>query len=403
MGSVLLDTVDARSICDRAVRVMVDDLGAVNCSIMLLTPDGRALRVAAACGRDDRDLSDAERASRFERAREIPLGEGIAGQVAVSGRPRFVADVQADDAFKVMSTAVEVRSLYCFPLRGRDELMGVINLSHPHLDEAATSLRRILHLFAASVGQALTVARLHRRVLEEERERHTKLAAMGEMAATVAHEINNPLTNILLRAQRLQRGARTPEQIEKLSAQIEREVERISKITTKLLQVGPERDDAPRAEALASVVEDTLILTEHHLRTRRAIDVTTELDPDLPSVVVVRHELEQVFTNLITNAARAMPDGGRLVIRATTVAGAVDLPVGRYVAVSFADSGCGIPEENRARIFDAFFTTGERIGGSGLGLPISREIVERFGGRITVDSEPGAGSTFTVTLPAADG
>ncbi|MBN2492767.1 MAG: GAF domain-containing protein [Planctomycetes bacterium] len=402
VGRVLLETSDVDEICRRSVRIMVEDLGAANCSILLLSADRTTLRLAAAHGLGDDALGAAEKAARFNRALTIRAGEGVAGQVVTTGKPRYLANVADDPSFQRLATAVPVKSLYCFPLRSKRSLIGVLNVSHPNLDGAGTNLRRLLSLLSGAIGQVITIARLHRRLLTEEHERQQKLASMGEMAASVAHEISNPVTNILLRAQKLKRAPRDAEEVSRLAAEMEKETHRIIKIVSKLLDVGPDEGEAPALESLNDVVEDTLVLTEHHLRAARAIAVRKDLAEDLPAVRLVRRELEQVFTNLIVNAARAMPAGGVLTI-ATRLATPAEAPApGRHVAAAFADTGHGIAPEHLERIFEPFFTTARKTGGAGLGLPISREIVERYGGAIRVESTPGRGTTFTVVLPAGD-
>jgi signal transduction histidine kinase len=400
VSRILLDTTDVDAICDQTVRIVVEHLGADNCSILLLNRDRTMLRLVAAHGRGDASLTEKEREARFNRDLTLKVGEGVAGQVVTTGRARFLANVDDDPAFKPIGSAIAVRSLYSFPLRAKSQVMGVINVSHPNLENGGTNLRRLMVLLSSSIGQVITIARLHRRLITEEHERHAKLANMGEMAASVAHEINNPVTNVLLRAQRLKRSPKNAEKVVSLAEQIEQETYRITKIVSKLLDVGPNDDEEPAPQSLNEVVEDTLILTEYHLRSKQSISVRKMLQDGLPEIKVVRRELEQVFTNLITNAARAMPDGGDITIITRFSDPPPGLRPGRYVAADFIDTGRGIPPEHLSKIFQPFFTTGRPAGGTGLGLPISREIIDRSGGAILVESEVGEGTTFTVVLPA---
>ena len=401
VGRILLETTDVDEICKRCVRILVEDLGAVNCSILLLSHGRQNLRLVAAYGRGDEHLSEQEREARFNRVLTIKVGEGVAGRVVSTGKPRYLTNVEDDPSFAPLRSSIDVKSLYCFPLRGKSANIGVINLSHPNLEDSGTNLRRLLFLLSSSVGQVITIARLHRRLITQEYERHAKLASLGEMAASIAHEINNPVTNILLRAQKLRRANCDPDKVKSLASEMEKETFRIAKIVTKLLDVGPDDEEEPTLESVNEVVEDTLILTEHHLRSSQAITENRVFEEGIPEIRVVRRELEQVFTNLITNAARAMPEGGDLSIVTRSVESVPDLPLDRYVAIDFIDTGQGILPEYIEKIFQPFFTTGRKAGGAGLGLPISREIVERFGGEITVKSQEGEGTCFTVFLPAA--
>lgn len=398
VSRLLLDTTDVDTVCARTVEILVRDLGADNTSILLLAPDRRSLRLAAAAGSADQALTAPERDAHFNRGLVIAVGEGVAGEVVRTGRPRHVVDVDREPAFKPLVGAVAVKSLYCFPLRNKSDVVGVLNVSHPHLETPRTNLRRLLSLLSSTIGQVITIARLHRRLIAQESERHAKLAQIGEMSASVAHEIRNPLTNILLRAQRLGRNPADPAKVARLAGDIERESHRITRIVTRLLDLGGEGDEVPTTASVHEIIEDTLVLTEHHLRSTRGVLVQRAFSAGLPAVKVVRRELEQVFTNLITNAARAMPDGGTLTIatRPTDHDGS-----GTGLSVAFTDSGHGIAPEHLSEIFRPFFTTGRQQGGTGLGLGITREIVERQGGTIRAESTPGHGATFTVVLPAA--
>jgi signal transduction histidine kinase len=137
-------------------------------------------------------------------------------------------------------------------------------------------------------------------------------------------------------------------------------------------------------------VNDTVRGALSDIPVPEGVEVVTELDEGLPPIVADAIQLNQVFGNIITNAFQAMPEGGRLLIRSRAAEG-------EGVAISFADTGVGIPEENLGRMFEPLFTTKAR--GIGLGLAAVRLLVERHGGKVEVESEPGRGSTFTVWLP----
>jgi signal transduction histidine kinase len=234
-----------------------------------------------------------------------------------------------------------------------------------------------------------------------------RLAAVGELAAGVAHELNNPLGGILGYAQydleklasRREAGLSPPELEKVLShlVYIERESQRCRTIVGSLLKFA--RISRPAAERVSvnDVLRETLDFTERQLAVR-GIGVETTADQSLPPVVGDAQELKQVFANIILNARNSMTTGGVLRITTSAVRGADG---GDTVAVAFADSGCGIAREDMGRIFEPFFTTHEVGEGTGLGLSVSYGIVKNHKGTIEVQSEVGAGSTFTVRLPAA--
>ncbi len=222
-----------------------------------------------------------------------------------------------------------------------------------------------------------------------------KLAAIGQLAAGVAHEINNPVAVIQgnLDVLRETLGPAAEPAMAEIRL-IQDQVFRIRLIVTKLLQFARPAEYVGFMEPvrLDQVVQDSLVLVAHQMK-KTSVAVMQELRATRP-VTVNRNELQQVLINLMVNALQAMPDGGTLAL--ATGDREVDGVAGGFVAV--ADSGRGISAEDRARLFDPFFTTkaGE---GTGLGLWVSLGLVQRYGGRIDVDSPATGGSVFSVWLP----
>ncbi len=223
-----------------------------------------------------------------------------------------------------------------------------------------------------------------------------KLAAIGELAAGVAHEINNPLTGILASAMLLKSKTAAGRDVQKNLAVIESEALRARDIVRNLLDFAHQGDTIKtEAISLGSLIEQTLFLMRHQAKLA-SVKVQTRLDDGLPQLHLDANQMKQVFMNIIQNAVQAMPAGGSLVISATSSSGGRGA---QSLQVEFADSGIGMDDEAMARIFDPFFTT-KRIGeGTGLGLSVSHRIVSEHGGEIRVKSAPGRGSTFTVVLP----
>jgi len=225
-----------------------------------------------------------------------------------------------------------------------------------------------------------------------------KLASIGELASGVAHELNNPASIILMRANRLfqeieQRELST-EAREDVQV-IERQVEKISRIVSGLLTFSRRSTSAKREVDYNDVVSRTVLLIEDMAR-HRGVELELELNPSLPPVEADSAQLEQVMLNLINNALDAMPDGGRISFRSDLVE---EPKGGKLVCVEVEDTGGGIAEEHLSRVFDPFFTTKEVGQGTGLGLSISYGIMEEHGGAIRVDSRPGEGTCFKLYLP----
>jgi two-component system, NtrC family, sensor kinase len=227
---------------------------------------------------------------------------------------------------------------------------------------------------------------------EQELVRSARLAAVGKMAAVITHEVRNPLSSIALNTDLLEEElaeAGASEALALLRA-IQKEVDRLTAITEEYLRFA--RLPRPRLEReqLNSIVAGVLELQKEDLHSR-GVRVDAELAPSLPAVAADEGQLRQALINLLRNAADAMGDGGGAVTIATRPAG------GGGVAVEVRDTGPGIAPEDLPRIFEPFFSTKE--GGTGLGLALTHQIVAEHGGRIDVDSVPGRGTTFVMTLP----
>ncbi|MCW5712738.1 HAMP domain-containing sensor histidine kinase [Shinella sp.] len=225
-----------------------------------------------------------------------------------------------------------------------------------------------------------------------------KLAAIGEITAGVAHEINNPIAvmqgNLEIIRDMMGPGAEEAKTEFRL---INQQMNRITEIVTKLLQFAKPQEYAGFTEdyAPADVISDTLPLVQHLLK-KTMITVERE-DRALRLIRMSRTELQQVLVNLIVNAIHAMPRGGRLGLRTVDAAlGGVD-----GVEIEVSDTGAGMTPDVMGRIFDPFFTTKSREG-TGLGLSISQMLMSQHGGKITVRSQPGEGTTFKVWLPATE-
>ncbi len=231
--------------------------------------------------------------------------------------------------------------------------------------------------------------------LEEQLIQAEKLAAMGQMLAGVAHELNNPLTAILGVTELLRERQGEDDSTKRQLELTHRQARRAARIVQNLLEFSRPASPQKKPLDLSNLLDRTLQLHEHSLR-RNNVEVDFRLQPDLPGVIGDANQLIQVFLNLITNAEQAIRevrDTGRIQIRAGRN--------GNQLAITVQDDGVGIRPESLPRIFDPFYTTKRPGGGTGLGLSICMSIIREHGGNIEAETLPAGGSAFTIYLPIA--
>jgi PAS domain S-box-containing protein len=264
------------------------------------------------------------------------------------------------------------------------------------------SLSRIHDDDGRLVGATLFFKDLTRVEQIEERDRlRDRLAALGEMAAAIAHEVKNPLASIEVMAGVLKRQMLDhPEALETLG-DIIKEAKLANAIVVEVLEfVRPIQLQVERA-SLDEILKDSITMAEAKMR-RGAVSIRTDIAPDVPALLADSHQLRQLFTNLLANAFEALGGEGHVDIRAELVPGEEEPqggldPLPAQVAVEVRDNGPGMGPDDLERIFSPFFTT--KPQGTGLGLAIVRKVVDAHDGRITAVSAPGRGAAFKVTLP----
>jgi len=226
-----------------------------------------------------------------------------------------------------------------------------------------------------------------------------RLSGVGELAASIAHELNNPLGTVSLRLEGVL--AKTPEDDPRRQPLevVEQEVERMARLVGHLLHFSRAGRDQVSTVDVPDEVRKTIELTEPHLR-RLRVEVAPEFHPEVPDIFADRQQLRQVMLNLVTNAGDAMPKGGRLTLRVRPGT----LPSGKAaVVIEVADTGTGISDDILPCVFDPFFTTKEEGKGTGLGLAICKRIVEQHRGTLEIESKIDKGTTVRVTLPVKNG
>ena len=263
----------------------------------------------------------------------------------------------------------------------------------------------------SATGQILGAAAIKRDITEQKRATEdvrtmtqqlwqaAKLASVGELAASIAHELNNPLATVTLRVESVLR--RTPEEDPRRRALeiVEQESRRMGDLVANLLQFSRKGDGQISTMDVRQELSKAVGLVQHVFH-KRLIDVVQETAPDTPTIFADRQKLRQVFLNLLTNAGDAMPQGGTLTLRTAPATTDDGKPA---VLIELADTGAGIPAENLERIMEPFFTTKEEGKGTGLGLAICRRIVQEHQGTMQVFSELSKGTTVRLVLPLRNG
>jgi signal transduction histidine kinase/CheY-like chemotaxis protein len=367
-------------------------LKADDVSIMLMNQEGR-LTVAATAGLDNEKRGETR----------LVLGERVAGKVAQEREPIIIdGPLNKDPRFSNIDSLRDIRSAIVFPLVMDGHLLGVLNANRTVREVPFTaSDLRCASVFCAQIAQAIHNATLYRELDDKMKEiqqmqsqlvESEKLAAIGKLAAGVAHEINNPLTGIMGFAElMLQSKEISPNQREDVQSILEQS-QRCRRIVQNLLQFSRRKKGTCETVDLGALLEVALQLMKYDL-VRSNIKIEKHFPDDLPAVQADPAQLEQVYLNLINNARQAMEGkkDGELKVSASREDG--------QVVLRFKDNGCGIAPENLAKVFDPFFTTKPVGQGTGLGLSISYGIIQQHHGTLKVESQAGTGTAFIITLP----
>ncbi len=289
----------------------------------------------------------------------------------------------------------------CIPLIARQQVLCVLEVDNFGTPEKITSHRlRFLELFAAQAGIALDNAQLVQRIetahqsLHETQERllqREKMATIGEMSASVAHELRNPLVSVGGFARRLSKKLQPGSSELKYANIIHEETDRLEKMLTKILSFSRQTELVPTPFSLDRVIDQALLIEGEKL-SKASIDLKTEIGDDLPPLHGDAEQIVQVLINLISNARQAMPQGGQLTLRMTQA----HLRGEEAVQIEILDTGEGIQPEMMRNIFTPFFTT--RKEGTGLGLSICHRIIEHHQGELKA-ANYADGAVFSITLP----
>jgi signal transduction histidine kinase len=401
----LMNTIDVRDMVRRILSSLEESRRITHGSIYLLDLDGSGYDLAGHVGPKPVDRLDvAARRPFFDRLRSAPLMiEALERELLqLEGEHGVAPTKEVETLDAIARTLHELQAALAVPIVGGDGgnelILGVLALRDERLKDAfGLEDLDLLRQLAAQAGITIENSRVYERMKERDR-----LAALGEMAAGLAHEIRNPLGAIKGAAQLLVDPAGKPvaaQDVPEFLKIIVDEVNRLNRVVTQFLDYArPYKGEAAEID-VNEVVRRTMQLIEAQDEAHK-ISFVVQLDEELPRVRGDAEQLRQVFLNLGLNAVQAMRDGGTLTVST------VRRPVrrrgepGNYIEVRFLDTGPGISREHMKNLFIPFFTTKEK--GTGLGLPISQRIVTQHGGVIEVRSEARKGTLFTVCLPIAE-
>lgn len=334
----------------------------------------------------------------------IPFNHGIAGTMAVRGETLTVDDYASWSGGLRLGSPPPFTAVAGVPLKYKGRVIGTLTISHDQPSRGFDPADiRLLELLAPQVAVSVRNARLYQELqtlMEAERLakdhliRSARLAAVGELAAGVAHELNNPLTTVAGFVELVLDDLPTESPHRPDLELVLKEARRAREVVRRLLDFSRPGEGFRVSADVNDLVSDVIALV-HHLLHTSGIELKTAMQENLPWIQVDRDQIKQVLLNLVHNAIHAMPRGGILTMQTDLRTHEED----PGIIIRVGDNGLGISPEYLERLFEPFFTTRPHGKGTGLGLSVSYGIITDHGGFIDVESTPGAGSTFTVWLP----
>jgi signal transduction histidine kinase len=361
------------------------------CSLMLLDASGQWLDLRASYGAGPAYLNKPRLATE----------ESLLGTVVRRKKPAQIENVQVSTSYQQGEVArlEGLVALLSVPLLFEGEAIGTLSVYTGQPYSFSNDEIRILAALAALSAVAIHKARLYERVVdvEEQLRMNEKLAALGLLAAEVAHEIRNPLTVIKMLYHSLDLKFPEADPRGKDARLIGEKIDHLNRIVEQILDFARTTEPAMAPVNLNEVIDELGLLVRHKLK-HQNVQLERRLEPALPPVMGDAPQLEQAFLNLILNAVQAMPSGGTLTITSRSVRTPRHAGRPTHVAVEFQDTGPGMTPEQRRRAFRSVLRT-TKAKGTGLGLAIVGRVVETHHGRIKIKSPPGGGATVVVLLP----
>jgi signal transduction histidine kinase len=317
----------------------------------------------------------------------LPIGKGIAGAVAQLGETINIPDAYSDPRFNPevdKRSGYRTRNILCMPMKNKDgTIIGVFQLLNKKDGPFSLDDEHFIDAFSAHASIAIENARLAQEMVANER-----LSAVGRMASTIIHDIKNPMGTLRVYAQVMKKKSGN-EEAAKLADEMIHQVDRFVNMTQEILDFTrgvsstniQELDFGETMGAVLDFIEKDLSKNNVQLVRDTQFQGQVKMDQD---------KMVRVFYNLASNARDAMPQGGSLTVSTG--------PSNGYVKIEFRDSGTGMPEEVRKRIFEPFMTYGKKHG-TGLGMAIVKKVIDDHQGKIEIESEMGKGTTIRILLP----
>ena len=402
-NSGLMETLDIDEILRLVLEGVTKNIGFDRARLYLVNEKENVLECRMAVGVDEDRIKGV--------VLSLEKNDSVVARSIFEKKPFVIPDAQKDPRVNpVMKEKFNLHSLVVIPLFAKDRALGAIAADHiePGKNITKQTIESVM-TFAQQAGLAIHNAFMYQELktfsqqMEEKIQRTTadlrkteaqlirseKLAALGQLAAGIAHEIRNPLTSINILIHSLREKPSDEEHHREDLRVIEEEIRRINEIVNQFLRFAKPAPPLLQEADVLSLFEETLQLLKPQIEKQR-ISVQKEFH-SLPPTVLDREQMKQVILNLLLNALQAMPGGGRL-----RLSGQV-LEDNRWIQLSVQDTGVGIPPEDMNKLFDPFFSTKE--GGVGLGLSIAHRIIDQHRGKIQMESTPGQGTLFTLWLP----
>jgi two-component system NtrC family sensor kinase len=389
VGKSVVSLMDLEELLNRIVEAGVEVTKAEEGFLLLVDPNTKDL-----CLRAGKNLGELQ-----ARGFRLKVADTLAGEVVKTGKPVRHGGGETGRDFK-LKTGYLVKSLLHVPLILRERAIGVLSVDNQVSDREFSQgdqhlLCTLADYAAVSIENATLYNELRKSIDELKRSQQgliqsSKLAALGRLTASLAHEINNPLQAIRSCISILANRSLDQDKREKYLGIADKELARLAQLVDRMLDFHRPSMGSRGLTDVNALLEDTLTLVSKQLQ-HSDVTLSTQLTPDLPPIAAAASHLRQVFINLVINAVEAMPEGGAL-----AVSTGLDMENDQLVMV-FSDTGVGIPADILPYIFEPFYTT--KSSGTGLGLSISYAIVEQQGGGMEVKSVEGEGATFTVRLP----
>ncbi|MGZ3613949.1 MAG: GAF domain-containing protein [Thermodesulfobacteriota bacterium] len=404
-NSGLMETLDIQEILRLVLEGVTKNIGFDRARLYLINEKKNLLECKMAVGIDEDRI----------KGITLPLdpGDSVVGRSIFEKQPFIIPDASTDPRVNpILKEKFNLHSLLVIPLLAKEKALGAIaaDFVDPSKNITKEALESVM-VFAQQAGLAIHNAFMYEelktfsRQMEEKIQRTTadlrkteaqlirseKLAALGQLAAGIAHEIRNPLTSINILIHSLTENFPPEDSHREDLKVIEEEIDRINEILDRFLRFAKPAPPLLERTEVASIFEETLQLIRPRMEKQR-VQVQKEFEV-LPIILMDREQIKQVALNLLLNAVQAMPRGGTLMLRGE------NSKDGQWIKISIRDSGIGIPDEDMNRLFDPFFST--REGGIGLGLSIAHRIIDQHHGKIEVESALGKGTLFTLWLPVS--